>query len=378
MIKKQEPYNLSNQGLNRRAVLKSTVVMLSAPWVARANKASAQEKLTGSGEVVAFSYGGAYTKGIRERVYDPFTKATGIKVIDVVADVAEPQVRAMATAGRIDWDLTLIDRVRYAEFHEASTFMPIDYTLWDDEALEGVPAAARREHAVVAFSSAALLAYNERAFPKGGPKNWADFWDVRAFPGPRGLRSIASDMVLALAADGVPASERWPLTDNKIDRALKKVDEIKPHVAKWWKAGGEPVQALLNGEFVMSSCYDGRAIVAIRQGAPIRIVWDGANRNLTDWAVLKGGPNSGNAQKLLAFINGAQTAAGFTLATNYAGPNVNQLKYLPTDLVPFLGIEPKNASQVVLSDDVWLGSKRPDGKTNRDHIEERWLAWQTR
>lgn len=371
MKKQDQP----NRGLNRRALLQSTAVLLSAPLVARANKAWAQEKLAGSGEVVAFSYGGSYTKGVREHVYDPFTQATGIKVIDVVADIAEPQVQAMASAGRIDWDLALIDGQNYSELHEAGTFTPIDYSLWDDEALKGVPADARREDSVVAFGSTTLLAFDERAFPKGGPKNWVDFWNVGDFPGPRGLSSVARHMVLALAADGVAGSERWPLTDDKIDRALEKLDQIKPHITKWWKAGGEPVQALLNGEFVMSSCYDGRAISAIRQGAPIRMVWDGANRVYTHWAVLKGGPNSGNAQKLLAFINRARNAAGFTLGTNLSGPNVNQLKYLPADLVPLLGIEPKNASQVVVQDDMWLGSKRPDGKTNAEHVQERWLAW---
>lgn len=374
-LKKQGPYNILDHGLSRRTLLQSSAALLSIPFVAKATRAWAQEKLAGSGEVVVFSYGGSYTKAIRERVYDPFTKATGIDVIDVVADIAEPQVRTMTSAGRIDWDLVLIDGQNYPSLHESGTFMPIDYGLWDEEALKGVPDASRREDAVVAFGSTTLLAYDERSFPKGGPKNWADFWNVDGFPGPRGLSSVARHMVLALAADGVPNSERWPLTDAKIDRALKKLDEIKPHVAKWWKAGGEPIQSLLNGEFAMTSCYDGRAVSAIRQGAPIRMVWSGANLVYVYWAVLKGGPNNENAQKLVAFLNRAQNAAGFTLATNLTGPNVNQLQHLPTDLVPLLSIEPKNASQVVVQDDAWLGSKRPDGKTNAEHVQERWLAW---
>nr|WP_255626595.1 ABC transporter substrate-binding protein [Phyllobacterium sp. KW56] len=345
------------------------------PLIAKATSVWAQEKLAGSGEVVVFSYGGSYSKGIRERVYDPFTKATGINVIDVVADIAEPQVRAMTSAGRIDWDLALIDGQNYPAMHDAGMFMPIDYRLWDDEALKGVPDVARRQDAVVAFGSTTLLAYDERALPKGGPKNWADFWNADEFPGPRGLSSVARHMVLALAADGMPNADRWPLTDDKVDRALKKLDEIRPHITKWWKAGGEPVQALLNGEFVMTSCYDGRAISAIRQGAPIRMVWSGANLVYVYWTVLKGGPNNENAQKLVAFLNRAQNAAGFTLATNLTGPNVNQLQHLPGDLVPLLSITPENASQVVVQDDTWLGAKRPDGKTNADHIQERWLAW---
>ncbi|MGY2932938.1 spermidine/putrescine-binding protein [Bradyrhizobium sp. GM6.1] len=165
------------------------------------------------------------------------------------------------------------------------------------------------------------------------------------------------------------------MTDDKLDRALKKLSEIKPNVAKWWTAGGEPVQALINREFVMTSCYDGRALSAIRQGAPIRMVWNGGNLVYVYWTVLKGGPNTANAQKLVAFLNRAPNAAGFTLGTNLTGPNVNQLKYLPTDLVPLLSITEENASQLVPQDDAWLAAKRPDGQTNVDHLQERWLAW---
>lgn len=365
----------SHRDLSRRSFLGSSTALLSLPFVANATAAWAQEKLAGSGEVVVFSYGGSYTEAVRKYVYEPFTKATGIAVVDVTADIAEPQVRAMTRAGRVDWDVALIDGQNYATMHEADLFQLIDYGLWDDEALKGTPQSARLSDAVVAFRSATLLAYDERSFPKGGPKNWADFWDLKAFPGPRGLSGVARHMVLALAADGVPNSERWPLSDDKVERALKKLTEIKSNIVKWWTAGGEPVQALINREFVMTSCYDGRALSAIRHGAPIRMVWGGANLTTTYWTLLKGAPNNGNAQKLLAFLNRAQNAAGFTLGTNLAGPNVNQLEHLPPNLVPLLGITNENASQVVLQDDAWLAAKRPDGKTNVDHLQERWLAW---
>ncbi|MGY3361915.1 spermidine/putrescine-binding protein [Bradyrhizobium sp. GM0.4] len=281
----------------------------------------------------------------------------------------------MNRAGRVDWDVALIDGQNYPTMHEAGLFQPVDYSLWDDEALKGAPQSARLSDAVVAFRSTTLLAYDERSFPKGGPQNWTDFWNVKAFPGPRGLSAVARHMVLALAADGVPNSDRWPLTDDKVDRALRKLAEIKPNIAKWWTAGGEPVQALINREFVMTSCYDGRALSAIRQGAPIRMVWSGGNLVYVYWTVLKGGPNNGNAQKFIAYLNRAQSAAGFTLGTNLTGPNVNQLLHLPANIVPLLSITEENASQVVPQDDAWLAAKRPDGKTNIDHLQERWLAW---
>ncbi|MBT1516464.1 ABC transporter substrate-binding protein [Bradyrhizobium sp. SRL28] len=372
--------HFQRSGVTRRSLLQAAAVAMSLPAIARATAAFAQERLAGRGEVVVFSFGGSYTEGLRKYVFEPFTKATGISVIDVTADFSEPQVRAMNRAGRVDWDTAFIQASNYPSMHEAGMFLPIDYSLWDDESLKGVPQVARLEDAVVSIGVSTLLAYDERAFGKNGPKSWVDFWDLKAFLGARGLYGPVAkhNLEFALLADGVPKSEIWPLTDDKVDRALRKLDQIKPHIAKWWTAGGQPAQLLVNREYAMTSIFDGRAIAAIRQGAPIRIVWDGAHVNYNYWTVLKGGPNNQNAQKLIAFVNRAQIAAGATLGIGYPGPNTNQLQHLPPDLVPLLSINKENASKTVLEDSAWLAAKRPDGKTNLDHIQETWLAWRAR
>ncbi|MGY8632776.1 ABC transporter substrate-binding protein [Bradyrhizobium sp. 14AA] len=343
--------------------------------------AFAQRKLASrGGQVIVFSTGGAFTQSVRKYVFEPFTEATGIRVIDVIGDLAEPQVKAMNQAGRVDWDSALVRACIFPPMHAAGMFLPIDYNLWDTESVEGTPKSVRLKEGVLAIASANLITYDKRVFGDGnGPKNWEDFWNVKVFPGPRALTQLPANaknnIVLALEADGVAKADIWPLTDHKIDRALEKLDQIKPHVTKWWTGAGEPTQLLINREVVMTSCYDGRAIAGIRQGAPIQMAWDGAYVSYTYWTVLKGGANSENAQKLIAFVNRAAIAANFTIGTGYPGPNTNQLKYLPSDLVPLLSNGPENASKVVLEDSAWLASQRPDGKTNLEHIGERWLAW---
>ncbi|MBT1517594.1 ABC transporter substrate-binding protein, partial [Bradyrhizobium sp. SRL28] len=310
-------------------------------------------------------------------VFDPFTKATGIKVVDVVADLAEPQVKAMSRAGRVDWDTAFIVAMNYPAMHEAGMFQPIDYNLWDAESLAGTPPHTRFKDAVVVISVAMVLGYDERAFPKGGPQNWADFWDVKKFPGPRGLPGLLAKYPIesALLADGVAHKDIWPLTDDKIDRAFAKLSEIKPHIVKWWTAGGEAPQLLINREYAMTGAYDGRLLSAIRQGAPIKFVWEGAYLTYNYLTILKGGPNTANAQKLVAFLNRAQIAAGWTQGTGYPGPNTNQLDHLPVDMVSKLSINPMNASKAIPEDSAWMAKQRPDGKTNGEHIQERWLAW---
>ncbi|MCW1750224.1 MULTISPECIES: ABC transporter substrate-binding protein [Rhizobium] len=369
----------SHSGMNRRSLLQSAAALMSVPLIAKATAAWAQEKLAGEGEVIAFSWGGSYTDGLRKYVYEPFTEATGIKVVDVIADEAEPQITAMKQAGRIDWDLAHITTRFYPEMHEAGMFVPIDYSLWDQEAIDGTPQNFRLEDAVGIIQFAYVLGYDQRAFPQGGPQNWVDFWDVEKFPGARGLEAndARHNIVAALVADGVAPKDVWPLTDDKLDRAFKKLDEIKPYVAKWWVAGGEAPQLLINQEYAMTLAPDGRLATAIQRNAPIEIAWEGGYVNHVYQSILNGGPNPMNAQKLLAFMNRAQISAGFTQGTGYPGPNANALKYLPTEVAALSNANPENASKLIREDSSWLAAKRPDGKSNIDYIAERWLAWRT-
>ncbi|WP_441258720.1 ABC transporter substrate-binding protein [Bradyrhizobium sp. 521_C7_N1_3] len=377
---KQNTNGASSASMTRRLILQATASSLAMPLVTKSTLAWAEEKLAGSGEVVVQTFGGSYTEGFRRYVHDPFTKATGIKVVDVVADIADPQVMAMSRAGRVDWDIAQVSIVSYLGMHATGMFVPIDYKLWDQESLKGVPPSARLEAGALLYSTATVLAYDERAFPQGGPKNWFDFWDVKKFPGPRGLSVINPwrTLTFALVAAGVAPNNIWPLTDDKLDRAFEKLNEIKPHITKWWNAGGEPTQLLINREYAMTSVYDGRVLSAMKQGAPIKFIWDGADlAGSTVGVILKGSPNTGNAQKFIAFMNRAQIAAGVTQGTGYSAPNSHQLEHLPADLIPLLSVNPENAAKTIIEDSNWLAAKRADGKSNSDYIQERWLKWRT-
>ncbi|OSI71036.1 hypothetical protein [Bradyrhizobium canariense] len=169
---------------------------MSAPFVAKATAAFGQEKLVGTGEVVVFSYGGSFT----ENVFVPFTKATGIRVVDVTADFAEPQIKAMSAAKRVDWDIASISPFfsGYVEIQQAGTYEPIDYSLWDDEALNGALESARLKDAVVSFQNATMLVYDEHAFPNGGPMNWPTFGMWRNFQALGGSRAAVVQLSCCL------------------------------------------------------------------------------------------------------------------------------------------------------------------------------------
>ena len=63
------------------------------------------------------------------------------------------------------------------------------------------------------------------------PASWADFWDVKKFPGKRALRKGPKyTLEFALMADGVAPKDVYKVLAGKDgqDRAFKKLDELKP------------------------------------------------------------------------------------------------------------------------------------------------------
>ena len=63
------------------------------------------------------------------------------------------------------------------------------------------------------------------------PKSWADFWDVKKYPGKRGLLYRAEQtMEVALMADGVEPKDAMKVlaAPGGVERAFKKLAELKP------------------------------------------------------------------------------------------------------------------------------------------------------
>ena len=102
--------------------------------------------------------------------------------------------------------------------------------------------------------------YDKAAFPGKKPKSMKDFFDVKKFPGKRGIHTWANALIeMALVADGVKASKVYDVmsTPEGIDRAFAKLDTIKDHVV-FWSAGSKPLELVASGEVVMSLAYNGR------------------------------------------------------------------------------------------------------------------------
>ena len=160
-----------------------------------------------------------------------------------------------------------------------------------------MPEAYRSPYSVAYEFYSSVLAYSQKKYPEGRtPNSWADFWDVKKFPGRRALRNhpIAT-LEAALMADGVAPDKLYPLD---VDRAFKKLEEIKPHITVWWTSGAQSAQLLNDGEVDMVMAWNGRVSALAKEGAKVAFTYNQGILQSTSLCILKGAPNLATAVKL--------------------------------------------------------------------------------
>jgi mannopine transport system substrate-binding protein len=332
-------------------------------WAKKATEANEKELVIAGGT-------GAYVEQVKKHFYDPFTAATGIKVINAGGSYGEKlaKLKAMTSVGRVEWDLiTLsIDALtpeNGAMLRDLGTCAELPTVT-----ANGI-AGACLKHAVIFDIGGGALAYNRDAFPGAQPASWADFWDVKRFPGPRALPNIGNPwwaMIAALQADGVPADKLFPLD---VERALKKLDQVKPHVAVWWRSGDQSQQIFRSKEVVMALMFSGRAQRLQGEGLPVAIAWNGALLDAGVWAVTKAAPRPHAAMALLEFIYTRPEAhAQFAVESFGSTAHKDGLDKMPEAARATQIVAPDNWKSVVRVDPAWLAG-------NQAAMLKRWAEW---
>lgn len=211
-----------------------------------------------------------------------------------------------------------------------------------------------------------VLAYRADKFKDNGPKSWADFWDVKKFPGRRCLRRSPLDTLeQALLADGVPLDKLYPLD---VDRAFKSLDRIKPHINIWWTSGAQAMQAIQSGDVDMISTWNGRAQAAKDAGAPVNIVWNQGLYSIEGWGIPKGTPRADAAKQFVRFCADAKRQALLTRTLAYGPTNKKAFETISKERATLLPTAPDNIRDMKLPSPQWW-------EENRQKVTERFNSW---
>lgn len=331
-----------------------------ATWADRAAAQSA------GGELIVGSWGGSTGALHKKHFFDPFTAATGIKVIDV-APTSYGKLKSMVEANAPEWDVTLLIDIGQAKraANEGLT-EEIDYSVVVNGA-DLVP-EARGSHWTAGEIETVLMGYRTDKFKDKHPMSWKDFWNVDAFPGNRALHNwCVTTMEAALLADGVPANALYPLD---IDRAFASLDKLKPHVKVWWdvSAQGTSQQLLKDGEVDILNGWTGRFGPLILGGDPVNMEYGEGLYTISPWVVVKGAKNLKNAMLFLDFVARPEPQAALHSELIYGPTNPKALPLIKPEIAKLLPTDPENLKKTVLIDTEYWQAKEAE-------VTERFTAW---
>ncbi|AFQ51104.1 polyamine ABC transporter substrate-binding protein [Burkholderia cepacia] len=327
-------------------------------------------------QVTFVSWGGNYQDAQDKTALKPFAAAGNVQVKSDSYNGGIAQIRSQVQTNNVTWDVVdmqLSDVTRACDEGLLEKINPNNLAA----APNGTPAksdyvpngVSECMAGNIAWSS--LITYNTDKFKGHEPSKIADFFDLKKYPGKRGLRkSPEGALEWALLADGVAPADVYKVlgTPAGLDRAFKKLDTIKSSIV-WWETGSQPVQLLADGEVTMTSAYNGRIYAAMMQDKkPFNFIWDGQVKYLEGYVIVKGTKNLKAAQDFVKYAT--QSAVLAKLAPLTANGPIRQSSVAMVDpkVLPYLPTAPANQKGAVESDVAFWAD-------HSDDLNQKFAVW---
>jgi putative spermidine/putrescine transport system substrate-binding protein len=168
----------------------------------------------------------------------------------------------------------------------------------------------------------------------------------------------------ALMADGVAPDKLYPLD---VDRAFKKLEELKPSITVWWTSGGQSAQMLHDGEVDMEMAWNGRVTSVQKDNPDIGFTFNQGMLQNTSLCILKNAPHLATAVKFLNEAIDPKLQAHLPLEINYGPGNPEAFKtgIISDDLAKTLPSAPDNAAKQALISSEWWTSPAGEAALKR-------------
>lgn len=255
---------------------------------------------TAAKEITAISFPRADQAALKKAYFEPYQKSSGTEVKSMSYDGQTDELEAMVNAGKTTWDVMQVESRTLKLGCEQGLFEKLDYSKLPNKN-DFVPGAAS-ECGIGIFTWSMALGYDASKV-SATPASWSDFWNVKKFPGKRALRRSAKyTLEIALMADGVAPADVYKVLATKegVDRAFRKLDEIRPYTV-WWEAAAQPPTWLGAGKVAMSSGYTLWLDREQKRKSNVKVTWDENLYDIDSWAIPKGSANAADAYKFISF-----------------------------------------------------------------------------
>lgn len=332
--------------VNRRSFLATLAVLGVSPALFKLTPAHAQVK-----EIVVVNYGGDAVTAMNQAWAEPFNKTAAIKAVIDGAGPSSAKMKAMVDSGKVTWDVVDRNLIAAIELGRQNLLEKIDYTIVDKSKV-------RPEHAgewgLGAYIYANVLAYQTDAFGGRTPKTWADFYNLKDFPGKRTMRKhIDGQLETALLADGVAPDKLYPID---VKRALDKIKSIKKDTI-FWATGAESQQLFRDKEVTMGSVFNTRAMVAKRESkGMIDFTFNQGSAWIGAWLTPKGNPAGKEAFKFMAATQDPASQVELFKALGNGPVNPAAAAMVPAELKSINPGSPENYAMQIPADPDWYAT----------------------
>lgn len=309
---------------------------------------------------------GPYARAQANAMFHPFGEEARVDVREAEYDGGLEHLRDEVRTRNYDWDvidLELADAVRACS---EGLLARID--------ARALPAAANGVAARADFLPFAngpcwvgsavygqVIAYaSTRLAPH--PLLAQDFFDLKKFPGGRGLRrgSPKLNLELALLADGVPPENIYPLLETSagVDRALAKLASIRDSIV-WWSRAPDALGLLEDRRATMTTAFNGDVFDAQVHGRHIGVIWNDQLDELDVFGIPKGDPRRDLSLAFIEYATGTKPLARAAEWLPYGPARRSALAFVGKNpetgmrMLPYLPTAPANAATAFAVDDVW-------------------------
>ena len=339
---------LAKGRLERRNFLKISAALGALTAAGSSSAALAQA----ARDIVMVNWGGVANQAFGNFYGKPFeTKNPGFKVVQDSGGPSQGKIRAMVEAGKVTWDLCDSSASSSILLGKMGLLTPIDYSIVDKSLAP--PKGFAYPFGVAPYSFSSIMVYDAEKFKGDPPKTWADFWDLKKYPGKRMLRKDAQCMIdAAVMSAGTPMDKVYPIDEKLAWAQLKKIKDQ----SIYWSNGTESEQIMRTGEASMGIIWHTRAKVLFEETkGKIDFHWNQGVLQAGIFVVPKNNPAGKDAMRLLRSMQ-------------EPGPQIDLLKFLgngptnpaavamvPTEFKRFDPMTPENAKLQVVYDGDWYG-----------------------
>jgi putative spermidine/putrescine transport system substrate-binding protein len=314
-------------------VLGSSLALTAAACSSGASSPTTSGAASLKGQTLSFvSWGGVFTQTTEKYLADPFSKATGVKVsFSINGEDTDTPVLLQEQSHNVSIDL--IDGAFIGEINTKNAGQPFPQSLRSYLAARSGPGEVGYDWLGYA-DTAVLIACNPHIVKKC-PTTPQEFFNVKAYPGPRAMPADAPDTIFfAEEAAGIPRSK---LNPPNMTVAFNELKAIKPYVKVWTESGSQMQQVMLDGEVGIEFMWNGRAYVDHQQDPYFTESWTGATMELSGWMIPKGAPDLAAAYAFLKWVaDHPKNQAEWTSALTYPTPTSQLSKLVSPAVAAYL------------------------------------------